>query len=139
MYTHHLTSLLAILVLTSLAGCNRSNAKPEYPVTGTVMFDGKAVETGTVLFRAAEGDQRGFSGAIQNGNYELKATAGKMKVQITATRLIPGKFEELNPGEKSPVGEMYIPARYNTLSELTAEVQAGSNKFDFDLTAEAKK
>lgn len=139
MYTHHLTGLLAILVLTSLAGCNRSNAKPEYPVTGTVKFDGKAVETGTVLFRAAEGDQRGFSGAIQNGNYELKATAGKMKVQITATRLIPGKFEELNPGEKSPVGEMYIPARYNTLSELTAEVQAGSNKFDFDLTAEAKK
>lgn len=134
MHTHYLTGLLAILALSSLAGCSGSDpARREYPVTGTVKFDGQPVETGSVLFRAVDGDQRGFSGAIQNGNYELKATAGKMKVQITATRIIPGKFQELNPGEKSPVGEMYIPDRYNSQTELTAEVQPQKNTIDFDL------
>ncbi len=134
MHSCHLTSFLAILAVTSLAGCDMSDpARREYPVTGTVKFDGKAVETGSVLFRAVDGDQRGFGGAIRDGNYELKATAGKMKVQISATRIIPGKFQELNPGEKSPVGEMYIPERYNTKTELTAEVQAKKNSIDFDL------
>lgn len=138
MHNHYLTTLLAVLVMAGATGCGSSGGPKEYPVTGTVKFDGKAVETGQILFRAGEGGH-GYSGAITNGAYELKATAGKMKVQITATRIIPGKFQELNPGEKSPVGEMYIPARYNSQTELTAEVTSGSNKIDFDLSADAKK
>ncbi|NLS96945.1 MAG: hypothetical protein GXX96_32815 [Planctomycetaceae bacterium] len=100
-------------------------------------FDGQPVEEGRILFRAVEGDQRAFSGAIQNGRYELESLPGKMTVEITASRIIPGKFDESNPDEKVPMGEMYIPERYNSKTELTAEVPAGGAKdVNFTLTSE---
>lgn len=140
MHNHYVATLLAVFVMAGVTGCGSSGGGPkEYPVTGTVKFDGTPVETGQILFRATERDKRGYSGSITNGAYDLKAEAGKMTVQITASRIIPGKFDESNPGEKSPVGEMYIPARYNTQTELTAEVKPGKNSIDFDLKSETKR
>lgn len=138
MHNHYATILLAVLVMAGGTGCGSSGGLKEYPVTGAVKFDGQPVESGQILFRAAQGG-RGYSGAIANGVYQLKAEAGKMSVQITASRIIPGKFDETsNPGMKTPIGEMYIPARYNTKTELTAEVKAGTNSIDFDLKSEAQ-
>ncbi len=135
MHIHYATALLALLAMAGTTGCGSSGGGPkQYPVSGTVKFDGKPVESGQILFRAVAGDKRGYGGAITNGNYEMTAETGKMTVQITASRIIPGKFDETsNPGSKEPVGEMYIPARYNTKTELTAEVQAKKNSIDFDL------
>jgi hypothetical protein len=65
-----------------------------------------------------------------------RASAGKMTVEIIASRLIPGKFDESNPDEKVPVGEMYIPARYNSETELTADVPVGGTRLDFALTSD---
>ncbi|NLF71159.1 MAG: hypothetical protein GX575_19180 [Candidatus Anammoximicrobium sp.] len=102
-------------------------------------FDGQPIAEGRILFRGTGSDPRAFSAEIKNGQYQMEALAGKMRVEITASRPVPGKFDESNPGEKVPVGEMYIPARYNSQSELTAEVTAGKNELNFDLTGgEAK-
>jgi hypothetical protein len=64
----------------------------------------------------------------------MEAAVGKVRVEVIASRPVPGKFDESNPGEKVPVGEMYIPAKYNSQSELTADVTSGSNVLDFALT-----
>lgn len=135
--TIFLIALLASFAALSLSGCSRQSGLDLNAVTGNVTFDGEAVEEGRIQFRAVEGDQRAFSGTIQNGQYEVETLAGKMTVEITASRLVPGKFDESNPDEKVPVGEMYIPARYNSQTELTAEVPAGGVKqLDFTLTSE---
>ncbi len=125
--------ILAVLVAAPLAGCGRSSGLDTHPVTGKVTFEGQAIQEGQIVFRSLGTDPRAFGGAIKDGQYRLDAVVGNMKVEVRASRLVPGKFDESNPGEKVPVGEMYIPAKYNSQSELTAEVKAGKNEIDFEL------
>ena len=115
-------------------GC--SSGSNLYAVQGEVSFDGNPIETGNILFRKVEGDQRGFNAEIKNGRYKMMVEAGAMTVEIIGSRLIPGKFDY--PGGPDspgfPVGEMYIPAQYNTKTTLTAEVAASrSNDISFEL------
>lgn len=123
------------LALPLLAGCPGGSGLDLQPVTGTVTFDGEPVEDGRVQFREVEGDQRSFSGLIENGKYTMEAMTGKMRVEVRASRIIPGKFDESNPGEKEPIGKMYIPEKYNSRSELTADVPSGGGVIDFTLTS----
>lgn len=127
----------ACVLLSVLAiGCGGGEDGPSmYPVSGTVTFDGNPVEDGRVLFRELEGDRRAFSAPIENGEYELMAEPGRMTVEITASRLIPGKFDTSN-GTPEPMGEMYIPAQYNRETTLEAEVKSSDNDIPFDLKAE---
>jgi len=136
MRTRSITTLLTLLATMTILGCGPSGLDV-LPVSGNVTFDGQPIPEGRIQFRALEGDQRAFSGQINNGQYELEALPGKMTVEVTASRIIPGEFDESNPDEKTPIGEMYIPVRYNSETELTAEVPAGGIKrLDFALTSE---
>lgn len=109
--------------------------RTSFGVTGTVTFDGKPVEEGRIQFREFGGEQRSFSGSIENGAYAVETATGAMRVEVRASRLIPGKFDESNPGEKEPMGEMYIHEKYNSCSELTSDVPAGGSAIDFTLTS----
>lgn len=127
---------LSFVVLTSL-GCGGKSDGPElHSVTGTVTFDGAPVEEGRILFRPVSGASA-HAGNIKDGKYEIEAVAGEMKVEITASRIIPGKFDTSNPDdEPAPVGEMYIPEKYNSKTELTATVNSdGDNTIPFELTS----
>jgi len=138
MSTHSLKALGALLAIVVLVGCGSRSGLDLHRVTGKVTFDGEPVKDGRILFRATDGDQRAFSGPIENGLYKLEARPGKMRGEITASRIVPGKFDTSNPGEKVPIGEMYIPARYNSKTELTTEVKPGSNTADFALIGGTK-
>lgn len=74
-------------------------------------------------------------GDITDGQFTIKSQPGRKQVEITAHRET-GEFDESNPGEKIPLREQYIPARYNSETTLEEEVQAGSNQFTFELTSE---
>lgn len=128
----------AVVVLAAMlmAGCNSAPEGPAvFPVTGTVTFDGTPITEGRIQFRKTDGDQQAFSGEIKDGNYSLEAQAGSMKVEVLASRPT-GKFDTSNPDEPpQPIGEMYIPAKYNAETSLTAEVKSsGGNVIPFELT-----
>lgn len=117
------------------AGCGPQGPKT-YTVSGTVTFDGQPVAEGEIAFRDAAGQERGYGGKITAGKYSFESTPGSKTVEITAMREIPGKMVEDNPGEKTPAMEMYIPAKYNSETTLTAEVSdSGENVLNFDLKA----
>lgn len=105
------------------------------PVTGKVTFDGAPIEDGRIQFRSIEGDQRAFAGVIENGEYTVRVEPGPTAVEIRASRLIEGKFDESNPGEPAPMGEMYIPEKYNSRTELEVTVEGSEVQKDFELTS----
>jgi hypothetical protein len=118
----------------ALIGCGQEDGPALFAVSGTVTFDGAPVEEGRIQFRDAAGG-RAFSAEIIDGSYSLDAEEGQMAVGITASRIIPGKFDTSNPDDDpQPVGEMYIPSQYNSKTTLSASVSAASdNTFQFDL------
>lgn len=132
-----LMNVISLVVLAiAVAGCGGGSKGPAlYKVTGSISFDGTPIEEGRIQFQKTEGDGRAYGGEIKNGAYSLQCEAGKMKVSVTASRIIPGKFDTSNPDDPpQPVGEMYIPKKYNEKTELTAEVKPSANDIPFALT-----
>lgn len=127
------------IVAVLAAGCgSRGRRLDLLPVSGTVTLDGKPLADGRIELRMLEGDHRGFGGPIREGRYRIETLVGKYSVAITAWR-DTGKIDRMsNPGYESPIREMYIPARYNDRSDLTAEVlRDQKNVIDFSLVTSA--
>jgi len=120
-----------IAVSLSLLLCGCGNDGMVY-VSGTVTFDGQPIEEGRITFRNKDGSGPAYSTPIKQGEYSLPCAPGDMKVEIIASRLIPGKFGTQN-GTPEPMGEMYIPKQYNTATTLTAVVNGSSQEIPFDL------
>jgi hypothetical protein len=76
------------------------------------------------------------TGRITNGAYRAEAFAGPVRIAVTATRAVPGKFVSPAPGvEPRPKTEQFIPRRYNEKTELAAEIPVGGIRgLDFALT-----
>ncbi len=126
-----------LLLPLVIAGCGGKDDGPErFPVSGTVTFDGAPVADGEIRFLPIDGNGAADATRIIAGRFETTATAGPKRVEVTATREVPGKMVEsaVNPGQMEPAIEEYIPAQYNTDSTLGEEVNAaGPNTFTFDL------
>lgn len=125
--------LLAACVI-SFIGCG-GGGKPGpklYHVAGTVNFSGEPLKEGDLVVRSVDGKHAGGS-TIKNGKFQFDTTAGESIVEIKAMRDVPGEFREENPGEKVPVKEQFIPAKYNTESTLKIEVKGEIKDQKFDL------
>lgn len=128
-------SLICVLVPAMLClavGCGDHSAAKLHSVTGTVTLDGEPLPQGDIHFDGTADGLGIDSARIKNGKYALRAKAGRKKVQIVASREVPGKENAGIPG--TPVYEEYIPEKYNTKSDLSAEVkEGGENAFPFEL------
>lgn len=119
--------LILGLIVVALTGCG-SKTKT-YPVSGTVTFNGQKLKDGHILFQPVDGGV-GDAGTITDGVFNFQAKAGKVKVEIRATRE-EGQVVEVM-GARNRV--QYIPERYNDKTILEAEVVPdGENRFEFPL------
>jgi hypothetical protein len=132
--------LLTLIALAIVAGCGDNRGR--VPVTGTVLFDGKPLESGQIRFG---GDQGAAGvGEIVSGRFSLNENASQKGV-------LPGKYVVLisswveergsvrKDGSFSP-GIPRIPLVYldPNKSGLTAEVKPGHrNQFTFELKSNA--
>jgi len=146
--------LLALLSLVAV-GCNNGGADdlPREPISGTVSYDGKPLANGTIQFQpASQAEGMAAGGMVVEGRFDVPREEGPVpgnyKVQIdsideTVTVTVPEQptspREDVLPGELkiAPPKKMkkrLIPPKYNSQSELTAEVKAGGpNTYVFDL------
>lgn len=133
-------SRLALLALFGIvAGCGSGD--PRLPVSGTVSWKGKPLDTGTVEFLPADpGISTQSTAVVTNGAFNIPKEGG----------LVPGRYKVVvsSPDPKTqqgppdaPPGERggypakdRIPPEYSTAgkTKLTAEVKAGQeNRFEF--------
>ncbi len=133
MSTHALRCLLATASLSALLATGCGGDGPEVvPVSGNVTWNGDPMPSGTIVFRPADGVARSEAGQIEEGYYSLDVPPGAKTVEITARRVVEGKFDTSNPGEKVPLTEQYVPKEYNAETTLEADV-GDTTSFDFSL------
>ncbi len=112
--------------LIVMPGCSRPET---VEVSGSVTWEGAPMPHGDIVFFALDPHVPAAAGKIIDGAYTFRCKPGEKRVEIQASRLSDKKTPE-----GRPIGEMYIPERYNTDSELTAdEIPDGKNKFEFAL------
>jgi hypothetical protein len=134
---------VALLTLCfSFTGCGGGGSdQPDLGlVKGTVTFEGAPLAGASVTFMPDSG--RPASATTDSaGNYELVyirdtkgCKIGHNKVEITS--VVEGGNEMEAEGDDATPAEATkekLPAKYNTNTELEADVKAGENTFNFDL------
>ena len=125
--------IACIILLVGSMGCGG----PEHPdvgaVTGTITLDKKPLENATVMFQPANG--RASTGTTDSsGKYSLTYLDGVSGAMLGPNKVI---IRTEIPGEdgQPPVAKEKLPKKYHDRTELKADVQKGSNTFDFDLTS----
>lgn len=118
-----------------LCGCD----SPRQSIRGTVSLDGKALSKGYISFRPLPNTPGPTAGAeIVDGKYTVASAkgpfTGQFRVEITASRATGMRTEDELTGKAVESYEQFLPSKYNSASELTAEItDRGSNRVDFAL------
>jgi len=129
---------LTVAVLTvCLSGCGENDGRAT--VRGSITFADEPVERGTISLIPAEGTKGPSTGGnIEMGEYTILENGpmpGKYKVTIEAYRNTGKMVQTEAMGKIVEVEEteQFIPAKYNTNTELLIEIDAGRNDHDFAL------
>lgn len=124
------------LLVMSLAGCGGGGGdRPSLGrVSGLVTLDNSPVEGAEVQFLPVDGGRPSTGITDAQGRYTLQytenssgAVIGQHSVSITT-----GGYRQQPDGTTTESPER-IPARYNTETTLTQDVQSGSNEINFEL------
>jgi hypothetical protein len=120
--------VLSMLCAISL-GCSEPTDRVQ--ISGTVTWEGKPLPKGDIAFYLPQQVAAG-AGRIVDGKFSFPSRPGNVQVVILASR----PAEKVDPVEKTPRPEQYLPARYNTNSTLTTEIMLpGPVNLQFDLTS----
>jgi len=124
--------LFVLSLVVFLPGCSGGGG-----VEGSVTLDGQPVDGATIAFISSDGKGGNLGGEIKDGKYSISAenlTAGSYRVEIYWHKSTGKQVNNPNdPGTKVEVTQQVIPDEYNRNTRLTADLKAGSNKFDFAL------
>ncbi|WP_145348448.1 hypothetical protein [Rosistilla ulvae] len=112
-----------MFVALLFSGCG-GNVSPDgfFDAEGSVQWNGEPLQTGWIVFRAADSSSKNVAAQISDGSFTVNIQPGEKIVEITAERDVPGKFGIGPSGEKVPAKEAFIPPKYNTESELKSTV-----------------
>ena len=142
-------AIACCIAAVACVGCGESGP-PLGQVSGTVTMDGQPLANALVTFTPEAGGRGSTGKTDASGKYELAfvdskgALIGAHKVSVTtikeaaaAVEMSSDSPEYANQGSSadydSAKTEEPIPAKYNTKTELTFDVKAGSNTYDIPL------
>ncbi len=125
-----------ILTLALCLGCQTDIPDIGY-VEGTVTLDGSPLPNAIVTFQP-EHARPSYGRTDENGWYELVYTDGNEGAILGKHRVSISTKDSGNPDEGIEPSPEKVPAKYNTRTELTAEVTPGNNKCDFPLKSEGE-
>jgi hypothetical protein len=120
--------------LVPLAGCGAGTGAT---VSGRITLDSSPLDDATISFVPTAGGQREAAWAtVKEGHYSISTSEGlgpgRFRVEVRALRATGDKSIQADPTLPTPSKEV-VPAKYNTKSELVAEIKPGANTADFEL------
>ena len=136
-------SLVALTLASVTIGCaRRLDDLPREPVAGTVTIDGRPLPEAVIQFsaagEAAKGPTLGANTEIKDGQFSIPREEGlvpgtyKVSVSHAVLKEVPpkgkGQVKTSIPNRNKKLGPEQIPARYNTQTELKAEIKPGSSR-----------
>ncbi|WP_437203256.1 carboxypeptidase-like regulatory domain-containing protein [Planctomicrobium sp. SH664] len=127
---------LLVLAMTTatLLGCGGS-ADDRGVVVGTILMNGQPLPNAVVLFNSGQGrPSQGITDA--QGKYELKYSSQQKGAVPGHYSVMISPLELSDDAAKTAKNTVRIPAKYNSKTELTADVKPGKNAIDFALTSE---
>lgn len=127
-------SVVALVGLCLSTGCGPEPVVGE--VSGTITFDGKPIEKGSISFTPANGQGPSGGGEIVGGKYKCDGALGECKVEIRSPKVVGKK--KLYDTPDSPVQEVFeevLPQKFNEATELRFDVKKGKNEKNWDLTS----
>ena len=136
-----LVGLLVFVIVAPMAGCG-GGAADRVSVTGKVTYQGEPVAYGEIRFDPTDGAKSQPSGApIRDGQYKVVGKGGvpvgTHRVSITAFRpnARPQAESAAVPMSGGAAPNQYLPAKYNTKTELTVTLEPGESEktLDYDL------
>jgi hypothetical protein len=143
-------ALLVFCVCALVAGCSGSSDNlPREAVAGTVTLDGQPLPAGTISFApmAGSSDAEGTTGGgdtIKNGKFAIARDVGLLpgnyNVAIFAAEkdAAATKPAQVGAGRKSGLAKELIPAKYNSKTELKAEVKKGGGNEQMTFPLQSK-
>lgn len=127
----HVPCAAALAVSAFLVGCNKPT---KGIISGTVTVDGVAAKTGAITFYPTNGKAQTAGANIEDGRYKAEVAPGTAKVEINVPKVIGQKKLYNTPNSPVyPLTAELLPAKYNTESELKADIKLGENEQNFDL------
>jgi hypothetical protein len=135
-------SVFAGVVVLVLAGCGAGVGEGMGSVSGVVTMDKQPLKEALVKFVPADGQGRPSHGITdENGRYDLFYSTNTRGALVGEHKVLISTFRDADmdeDGNAIPATEETVPARFNSKSELSRKVEAGSNSFDFELTSEGE-
>jgi hypothetical protein len=127
-------AVVVLGILLAGLGCGRETGPALVRVQGTVTLDGAPLPDGSLTFVGMATKAAAGGGTIKDGKFSFSLPAGAYRVQVFATRVVPGKTI---PGMgDAPVRESIVPSRYNSATTLTAEVSREGEPLSFALKSQ---
>jgi hypothetical protein len=124
--------VLTLSLLFVLAGCASGPATGT--VNGEVTLDDQPLTKGHVEFSPVDGQGQTGGALIEDGKFSAEIPVAKMKVAIHSPKVV-GKRKAYDTPESPWEDEVAeaIPARYNLHSDLTLDVQPGTQAVRYEL------
>jgi hypothetical protein len=126
--------VLVAVACAAATGCQKSRSK----VSGTVTVNGAPMELGIIAFDPVDpADGPKVGAKVMDGTYELDATRGPFPGphRVELHWLKPTGRKVKNPdGVLEDERADALPPKYNTNTELTADIGSWSNTVNFDVT-----
>jgi hypothetical protein len=121
--------IVLFIGIAGVSGCGGGGDRPPLgAVHGRITLDGKPLGAARVVFEPKDSGRQSFGRTDGEGNYELTYLRDMMGAKV-GSHIVRIR----NAHDRAGLTET-VPARYNVKSTLEAEVAAGDNAIDFDLT-----
>ena len=131
-------SVLCSALAVAVVGCGGKSGPPLGVVTGTITVNGEPAPGVMITFIPQGKGSPSYGGTNEDGVYRLMFNQNRSGAEIGAHTVIIESPEPETDDSGIRIDEaavVSIPKKYRQPGVLTAEVDSGRNRLDFDLDA----